>query len=156
MGALSAALLVIALAGCGHDGGGAVVASPGQTTGAGQPAQPTKDPAGSGSHSGSGSGDGAPKAIIDPNETPGDERTVALKDHFLVPDVRGLDLQDAQDLFQGRNSYEMEQVDATGRDRRLSVDGNWKVCRQSPKPGLDVPMDTKVRLFAVHNGERCP
>lgn len=160
-GALGSALLVAALtglAGCGQAGGGAVVATPGQTTGAGVPAQPTKNPTGSGSGgSGSnGTGGNGPEAIIDPNETPGDERTVAMKDHFLVPDVRGLDLQDAQDLFQGRNSYEMQQVDATGRGRRLIVDGDWKVCRQTPKPGLDVAIDTKVRLYAVKNGERCP
>src|SRR5205085_1423420 len=126
-------------------------------TGAGVPAQPTRNPTGSGAGGSDSSSDGnGPEAIIDPNKTPGDERTVALKNHFLVPDVHGLDLQDAQDLFQGRNSYEMQQIDATGRNRRLVVDGRWKVCRQTPKPGLDVPIDTKVRLYAVQNGERCP
>src|SRR5690242_14170516 len=102
--------VALALAGCGGNGDGAVRATPGQTTGPGVPAQPTKAATGTGSEAGPDD----PEAVIDPNgdaADPDDNHTVAIGDTFQVPDMAGMDVQAAQDLLQGRNSFKLQQKD---------------------------------------------
>jgi hypothetical protein len=154
-------LVVLTLAGCGRNGDGAVEATPGQTTGAGVPAQPTQNPvAGVGTDNNDDVGDGdEPDTVIATNgdtKAPDHGPSVAIDATFRMPDVRGKDLQAAQDVLQGLNSYELEQKDATGRGRNPVRDTTWRVCGQSPAPGRSVPIQTVVRLSAVKDGETCP
>jgi beta-lactam-binding protein with PASTA domain len=73
-----------------------------------------------------------------------------------MPNVKGMNLQEAQDELQGRGSYLMDQEDA-GKHHRIQVlDRNWKVCTQIPRAGRKVPLSTIVRLAAVKLDERCP
>lgn len=157
--AVTGALLALALAGCGGNGSGAVEATPGQTTGPGVPAQPTSNPAGNGSGDSGSDGVSEPETVIDPNgdeQAPDDDHTVAIGDTFQVPDLENMDVQAAQDLLQGRNSYELTQKDATGKGRKVLKDTDWKVCSQIPAAGKYVPVDSTVKILAVKAGETCP
>ena len=157
LAAASLALVALPLGACADEGGGAVEVAPGQTTPPGQPAQPTTDP--EDLAQGSSGGSDEPETVVDPNgdaKAPDDSHTVAIGATFQMPRIVGMDLQAAQDLLQGRNSYKMDQNDATGRGRKLLKDTDWKVCRQSPGAGRYVPIDTNVRVWAVKAGETCP
>ena len=73
-----------------------------------------------------------------------------------MPDVVGMNLQEAQDLLQSVGSYVMDQQDASGADRAQLIDSNWKVCSQEPAVGADTPLDATVILASVKNDEYCP
>jgi len=75
---------------------------------------------------------------------------------FVMPDVVGMYLQDAQNLLQKLGSYAMDQQDATGKGRNQVWDRNWKVCTQEPAVEAVIPVDTVVVLGAVKLKERCP
>ena len=75
---------------------------------------------------------------------------------FVMPDLVGTVLQDAQDRLQSLGSYVLDQEDASGLGRFQVLDSNWIVCRQSPAPGNDVSVDRVVTLWSVKIGERCP
>jgi beta-lactam-binding protein with PASTA domain len=74
---------------------------------------------------------------------------------FTMPDVVGMNLQDAQDTLQALGSYLMDQVDATGMGRAQVWDRNWRVCTQDPAPDTTVPIETIVTLSAVKLDESC-
>lgn len=80
----------------------------------------------------------------------------AADDTFVMPDVVGQVLQDAQDLLQTKGSYFMDQRDASGLGRLQLIDSNWTVCRQSPKPGAKVVDTATVILWSVKLDETCP
>lgn len=75
---------------------------------------------------------------------------------FVMPDVTGMVLQDAQDLLQSLGSYLMDQEDASGADRMQINDSNWRVCVQDPAPGVVAPTSTMVMLASVKLDETCP
>lgn len=76
--------------------------------------------------------------------------------YFTMPNVKGLNLQLAQDLLQSKGSYLVDQEDALGLSRFQLVDSNWKVCRQSPKSGAKTATSAMVTLSSVKLTERCP
>ncbi|MFC0107791.1 PASTA domain-containing protein [Kibdelosporangium aridum] len=51
----------------------------------------------------------------------------------LVPDVVGMNHQQAQDTLQAAGFYVLGEEDATGRGRSLVLDRNWVVMEQNPK-----------------------
>lgn len=75
---------------------------------------------------------------------------------FTMPDLVGLNLQDAQDQLQDMGSFLMDQEDASGDDRWQIDDSNWKVCRQDPEPGASHSKLDIVTLWSVKNDEACP
>jgi hypothetical protein len=75
---------------------------------------------------------------------------------FVMPNLVGLVLQDAQDQLQALDSYNLDQEDASGLERIQILDSNWMVCRQSPSPGTEVPLDGLVTLWSVKLDEECP
>lgn len=75
---------------------------------------------------------------------------------FTMPDVIGMNLQDAQDQLQALGSYLMDQEDASGKGRIQINDSNWKVCSQQPLAGEQVPTSTTVVLSSVKTDESCP
>ncbi|TCJ40710.1 PASTA domain-containing protein [Parafrankia sp. BMG5.11] len=68
-----------------------------------------------------------------------------------VPDVLGLDLDEAKDRL--GPDLDAKSVDATGRDRMQIVDSNWQVVQQDPTGGSAVPKGTTVTLHVVKEGE---
>ena len=98
-----------------------------------------------------------------PTEEPTDEPVVeetpsapAAPEKFTMPKLVGKNLQLAQDMLQKEGSYLMDQKDALGLDRFQINDSNWKVCKQSPKAGKKVVVDTMVTLTSVKLTEDCP
>lgn len=79
----------------------------------------------------------------------------AQDDTFVMPDLIGMNLQDAQDQLQGLGSYVLDQEDALGYDRTQILDSDWTVCRQSPDPGTTAPLDVTVTLWSAKIGESC-
>jgi beta-lactam-binding protein with PASTA domain len=76
--------------------------------------------------------------------------------NFVMPDLVGLVLQDAQDQLQALGSHNLDQEDAAGLGRIQILDSNWMVCRQSPSPGTEVSLDGLVTLWSVKLDESCP
>lgn len=52
-----------------------------------------------------------------------------------MPDVIGMNLQDAQDLIQESGVFFSRSEDATGAGRLQVIDSNWTVVAQTPAPG---------------------
>lgn len=78
---------------------------------------------------------------------------------FVMPDVVGMNLQDAQDLIQsvsGDMFFFTSSVDATGDDRRQLVDSNWYVCGQNVQAGTTVGNDAEITFAVVKTDEVCP
>ena len=75
---------------------------------------------------------------------------------IVMPDVVGMNLQEAQDLLQNMGSYFMDQEDASGEGRLQIDDSNWQVCKQDPKPGETLSLVDVVTLSSVKGNEDCP
>ncbi len=71
-----------------------------------------------------------------------------------VPDVSGMNHQDAQDAMQRAGLYNLREVDGTGRGRALVIDRNWRQTGQDPAPGTEVPADAVITLTAVKYDDR--
>jgi hypothetical protein len=83
------------------------------------------------------------------------ESRASAEETFVMPDLAGMNLQDAQDTLQTFGSYLLTQTDATGMERFQMLDSNWKVCYQVPRPGTKTPLTTLVDLGAVKLDESC-
>lgn len=90
------------------------------------------------------------------SSAPPAEAPTAAPETFAMPDVVGINLQEAQDSLQSLGSYFMDQEDASGEGRVQLVDSNWTVCTQEPAPGTEVPIEATVMLAAVKDDESCP
>jgi PASTA domain len=78
---------------------------------------------------------------------------------FLMPDVVGMNLQEAQDLIQsvsGDILFFTSSVDATGDDRMQLVDSNWYVCAQNVPADTTVSNDADITFAVVKTDEVCP
>jgi beta-lactam-binding protein with PASTA domain len=71
-----------------------------------------------------------------------------------VPDVSGLNHQDAQNAMQRAGLHNLREVDGTGQGRALVVDRNWVQTAQDPAPGTEVPPDAVITLTAVKYDDR--
>ncbi len=71
-----------------------------------------------------------------------------------VPDVSGMNHQDAQDAMQRAGLYNLREVDGTGQGRALVIDRNWRQTGQDPAPGTEVPPDAVITLTAVKYTDR--
>lgn len=71
-----------------------------------------------------------------------------------VPDVSGMNHQDAQDTMQRAGLYNLREVDGTGQGRLLVLDRNWVQTGQDPAPGTEVPADAVITLTAVKKTDR--
>lgn len=87
--------------------------------------------------------------------TPAAPAAPAAEATFVMPNVVGMVLQDAQDKLQSMGSFLMDQTDARGLGRVQVLDSNWKVCKQDPAPGSTVPVSTLVTLASVKLAESC-
>ncbi|HET6706620.1 PASTA domain-containing protein [Amycolatopsis sp.] len=71
-----------------------------------------------------------------------------------VPDVSGMNHQDAQNAMQRAGLYNLREVDGTGQGRALVIDRNWRQTAQDPPPGTEVPADAVITLTAVKYDDR--
>ncbi|MDH6228165.1 PASTA domain-containing protein [Streptomyces sp. MJP52] len=72
-----------------------------------------------------------------------------------LPDMVGKGLQSAQDEAQALGFYFLTSHDSLGRGRMQTLDRNWKVCSQTPKPGTHMT-DVEVDFGTVKLEEQCP
>ena len=73
-----------------------------------------------------------------------------------MPDVVGMNLQEAQDLIQsvsGDILFFTSSVDATGDDRMQLVDSNWYVCAQNVPADTTVSNDADITFAVVKTDE---
>lgn len=66
-----------------------------------------------------------------------------------VPDVSGMNHQDAQNAMQRAGLYNLREVDGTGQGRALVIDRNWVQTAQDPPPGTEVSPDAVITLTAI-------
>lgn len=71
-----------------------------------------------------------------------------------VPDVSGMNHQDAQNAMQRAGLYNLREVDGTGQGRALLIDRNWVQTGQTPAAGTEVTPDTVITLTAVKYTDR--
>ncbi len=71
-----------------------------------------------------------------------------------VPDVSGMNHQDAQDAMQKAGLYNLREVDGTGQGRLLVIDRNRVQTGQDPAAGTEVPADAVITLTAVKKTDR--
>ncbi|MEU8633710.1 PASTA domain-containing protein [Amycolatopsis sp. NPDC048633] len=71
-----------------------------------------------------------------------------------VPDVSGMDHQDAQNAMQKAGLYNLREVDGTGQGRMLVIDHNWVQTGQDPAAGTEVAADAVITLTAVKKTDR--
>ncbi len=73
---------------------------------------------------------------------------------ITVPDVSGLNHQQAQDTMQAAGLYNLREVDGKGLGRMLVVDSNWVQVGQDPPAGTKVTPGTVITLTAVKYTDR--
>lgn len=78
----------------------------------------------------------------------------AAAKRIKVPDVSGMNHQDAQNAMQRAGLYNLREVDGTGQGRALVIDRNWVQTAQDPPPGTEVGPDAVITLTAVKYSER--
>ena len=78
---------------------------------------------------------------------------------WTMPDLRGENLQTAQDAIQALTDnpvFYTASEDATGQGRHQINDRNWNVCSQVPAAGATFDDETLITFEAVKNSEDCP
>jgi hypothetical protein len=77
-----------------------------------------------------------------------------------MPDLRGKDLQAAQDAIQALTNnpvFVSTSTDLTGQGRNQILDRNWEVCTSTPPPGGTFTADTQIDFGVVRiDTEECP
>ena len=98
-------------------------------------------------------GCGAP--LGDPGRAPTTSASAAPTSaaSIKVPDVSGMNHQDAQNAMQKAGLYNLCEVDGTGQGRALLIDRNWVQTGQDPAPGTEVRPDAVITLTAVKINE---
>lgn len=82
----------------------------------------------------------------------------AVPASWVMPDLVGSNLQDAQDAIQSLTGFGIAVTishDATGDGRNQVLDRNWKVCSQNLRPGTAITADTRIDFGTVKLEERC-
>lgn len=75
-------------------------------------------------------------------------------DNGDLPDLVGMNHQAAQDTAQAAGFFNLREKDASGAERMLLWDRNWKVCKQEPAPGSH-SKEITVTLYSVKLEESC-
>ncbi|OBB00850.1 hypothetical protein A5662_14245 [Mycobacteriaceae bacterium 1482268.1] len=77
-----------------------------------------------------------------------------------MPDLRGRNLQDAQDTIQQLTNNQVfmtGSTDLTGQARNQIMDRNWQVCTSTPAPGETFTKTTSIDFGVVRiDTETCP
>jgi hypothetical protein len=78
---------------------------------------------------------------------------------WVMPDLRGGNLQAAQDAIQaltGNPAFFSGSTDLTGKGRMQVMDRNWQVCTSTPAPGESFTGSANVNFGVVKESESCP
>lgn len=86
-------------------------------------------------------------------ETASQEAPKPKPKRVKIPNVVGMNHQDAQDTMQAKGLYTLSEKDCTGMDRMLVLDSNWTVQKQTPAAGRRVKKDAKITLCSVKSDE---
>lgn len=77
-----------------------------------------------------------------------------------VPELQEMGLAYAKERADGAGGYNVEDHDASGRDRRSLDDQEWQVCFQVPEAApvntRSYPRGTEIRVGVVRTTETCP
>ncbi len=88
------------------------------------------------------------------------ETGAASAGSWVMPDLIGKNLQDAQNAIQVLTNYKKffsSSTDLTGQGRQQIIDRNWQVCSSTPPPGATFTTDTAIDFGVVKKGsESCP
>lgn len=71
-----------------------------------------------------------------------------------VPDVAGMNHQQAQDTMQAAGLHNLREVDGKGLGRPLAVDRDWVEIGQDPPAGAKVAADITITLTAKMYSDR--
>ncbi|CAA9398960.1 MAG: hypothetical protein AVDCRST_MAG66-1356, partial [uncultured Pseudonocardia sp.] len=77
---------------------------------------------------------------------------------WVMPDLVGTRLQDAQDAVQALTDFAIPittSSDATGRGRMQIDDRNWEVCAQSVPAGAEITPGSTIDFSVVQLDEDC-
>ena len=77
---------------------------------------------------------------------------------WTMPDLVGVNLQDAQNAIQSLTDFEIAVTtshDESGAGRQQVVDRNWKVCSQNVAPGEEITTSTRIDFGTVKLEESC-
>lgn len=77
---------------------------------------------------------------------------------WVMPDLVGSNLQDAQNAVQALTGYEIPITtshDESGAGREQVLDRNWRVCSQNVAAGTEIRVGTEIDFGAVKDDERC-
>lgn len=99
-----------------------------------------------------------PVTATAPLATPGPPAAAPGPTSWQMPDLVGVNLQDAQDRIQaltGNVIFVTRSHDASGAGRQQVLDRNWKVCTQNIKAGQKISKDSQIDFGAVKLTERC-
>lgn len=80
-------------------------------------------------------------------------------EQWVMPDLTGTVLQDAQDAIQsltGGAVYFTDSHDLSGKARHQVMDDNWKVCDQNIAAGSTLSTTSKIDFGVVKLDESCP
>jgi len=77
--------------------------------------------------------------------------------NFPMPDLVGINLQDAQNAIQQLGVFFTTSTDASGLGRSQLIDSNWVVCGQNFPPGTQMSGDLegKIDFTVAKIGESC-
>lgn len=108
----------------------------------------------------SSTSDASTSTTADSSTTTSASHAGSAADSWTMPDLRGRDLQSAQDAIQALTSdgiWYTSSHDATGEGRHQWLDRDWQVCTQSVAPGRTITSDTKIDFGVVRvQTETCP
>ncbi|WP_197285181.1 PASTA domain-containing protein [Sciscionella sediminilitoris] len=83
-----------------------------------------------------------------------------MTQNWTMPDLRGQDLQSAQDAVQsltGDSVFFTSSHDASGKGRHQILDRDWQVCTQNVAPGAALNAQSKIDFGVVRvDTETCP
>jgi hypothetical protein len=97
-------------------------------------------------------------SVLTTTSPPTSAPTAAAATSWVMPDLVGGTLQDAQDAVQDLTDYGIAvttSTDATGAGRMQVLDANWTVCSQSVPPGATITADTAIDFAVVQLDEPC-
>lgn len=80
-------------------------------------------------------------------------------DRWVMPNLIGATLQDAQDQIQSLTTgavFFTNSHDLGGQDRNQVLDSNWQVCAQNIAPGATLTAESQVDFGVVKLEESCP
>lgn len=100
----------------------------------------------------------AAAAPISPAPTAAAPPVAAAPSSWVMPDLVGENLQDAQNAIQVLTDYQIfltTSSDASGEGRQQVLDSNWRVCGQNIAPGETITVDSRIDFSAVKLDEDC-